>query len=62
MVRALISETGQVVEANIIRGVSQNVGINEAALDAVKRSTFKPGAKDGVRVRSHITLPIAFKL
>ncbi len=62
IVSALVSETGKVLDARVLRGVPQNVGINEAALDAVKRSTFKPGTKDGVRVKSYKNITVPFKL
>ncbi|MEO8216567.1 MAG: TonB family protein [Acidobacteriota bacterium] len=59
---ALISETGRVLEVKILRGVSANVGINEAAVEAIRRSTFSPATKDGVKVRTYKTITIPFKL
>jgi len=61
-IRALVSETGKVLEAEILRGVSQNVGINEAARDMVLGARFKPATKDGVKVKAYKTIPIPFKL
>jgi TonB family protein len=58
----LVSETGQVLEVRILRGVQRPVGLNEAAEQAMRRSTFAPATKDGVRVRSWITVPVEFKL
>jgi len=58
----LVSETGQVMDVKVIRGVSMPVGINEAAVQTMRRSTFSPGMKDGVRVKSYVTVPIEFKL
>ncbi|MDP9194386.1 MAG: TonB family protein [Acidobacteriota bacterium] len=58
----LVSETGNVLEVRILRGVSRAVGLNEAAQQAMRRSTFQPGSKDGVRVKSWITVPVEFKL
>ncbi|MGZ5444377.1 MAG: TonB family protein [Thermoanaerobaculia bacterium] len=58
----LVSETGAVLDVRVIRGVNTPVGLNEAAVQAMRRSTFAPATKDGVRVRSYITVPIEFKL
>jgi len=58
----LVSETGSVLDVRVIRGVSTAVGLNEAAVQAMRRSSFAPAMKDGVRVRSWVTVPIEFKL
>jgi len=58
----LVSETGAVLEVRILRGVTSRVGLNEAAEQAMRRSTFAPAMKDGVRVRSWVTVPVEFKL
>ena len=57
----LVSETGDVLDVRVIRGVAAG-GLNEAAIQAMRRSSFAPAMKDGVRVRSHITVPVEFKL
>ena len=62
LISALISETGQVIDAKIIRPIDRPVGLNEAALQIVRRSIFTPPMKDGVRVRSWTTVPVDFKL
>ncbi len=58
----LVSETGNVMEVRILRGVSRAVGLNEAAQQAMRRSSFQAGTKDGVRVKSWVTVPVEFKL
>jgi len=58
----LVSETGAVMEVRVVRGVSRSVGLNEAAVQAMRRSQFSPGTKDGVRVKSWVTVPVEFKL
>jgi TonB family protein len=58
----LVSETGQVLEVRVLRGVTRAVGLNEAAQQAMRRSTFQPGTKDGVRVKAWVTVPVEFKL
>jgi TonB family protein len=56
----LVSETGAVLDVRILRGV--NGLLNEAAEAAMRRSSFAPGTKDGVRVKSWLTVPVEFKL
>jgi protein TonB len=58
----LVSETGQVLEIKIIRGINRAVGLNEAAEQMMRRSAFAAGTKDGVRVKSWATVPVDFKL
>ncbi len=62
IVSALVSEDGKVLDVRVLRGVAQNVGINEAALDAVRRSTFKPATVNGVRVKAYKNVTVPFKL
>jgi TonB family protein len=50
------------MEVRILRGVARAVGLNEAAEQAMRRSSFSPGTKDGVRVKSWVTVPVEFKL
>jgi TonB family protein len=57
----LVSEGGQVLEVRVLRGVNRG-GLNEAAQQAMRRSTFQPGTKDGVHVKSWVTVPVEFKL
>ncbi|HYM61200.1 MAG TPA: TonB family protein [Thermoanaerobaculia bacterium] len=59
---ALVSENGQVLDVRVIKGVDKPVGLNEAAAEAVRKSTFAPPTKDGVPVRAWTTVPIVFKL
>ena len=58
----LVSETAQVLDVRMIKGVTRAVGLNEAAIDIVRRSSFSPGSKDGVRVKSWATVPVNFTL
>ena len=61
-VTVLVSETGQVLDARVVRGVSRSVGLNEAAIQMMRRSEFAPGMKDGVRVKAWTVVPVDFKL
>ena len=59
----LVSENGQVLEVRLIRGVPRPVGLNEAAEQVIRRSTFSaPLMRDGTRVKSWSTVPVKFEL
>lgn len=62
LIGALISETGAVIETRVIKPINKAVGLNEAAEQIVRRSSFSPPMKDGVRVKAWTTVPIDFKL
>ena len=62
VMNVLVSESGQVLDTKIISGVNRPVGINEAAQQTVRRSSFSAGVKDGVRVKSWTTVRVDFKL
>lgn len=62
ILRVLVSETGQVLETSVISGVNRPGGLNEAALESIRRSTFAPGTKDGVKVKSWTTVSVNFRL
>jgi TonB family protein len=57
----LVSETGQVLDVRVLRGTERG-GLNEAAMQIMRRSTFSPPTKDGVRVKAWTTVPVDFKL
>jgi TonB family protein len=59
-VLAFIDETGNVVNARIIKGIG--AGCDEAALDAVKQTKFTPGRQRGKPVKVQVSIPIVFKL
>ncbi len=59
---ALVSESGKVLEVRVLRPINRPVGLNEAAEEIVKRSTFSAPTKDGVKVKSWTTVPVEFKL
>lgn len=59
-VRAIISETGIVKSAEIERGAHKL--LNEAALDAVRKTKFEPGEKEGKKIEAQVVIPIMFKL
>ena len=57
----LVSETGQVLDVRVLRGTERG-GLNEAAIQIMRRSTFSPPTKDGVHVKAWTTVPVEFKL
>ncbi|HSP87292.1 MAG TPA: TonB family protein [Ignavibacteriaceae bacterium] len=59
-VLAFVNEEGNVTDAKIIKGIG--AGCDEAALDAVRKTKFKPGKQRGVSVKVQVSIPIVFKL
>ncbi len=45
----------------ILRADDEKFGIPEAVMDAVMQYRFKPGIKDGVRVKTHATVTKAYR-
>lgn len=58
----LVSERGEPVDARVLRGAGGQSGLNEAAIEAIKKWKFRPAVKSGKRVRVWMTYPIVFKL
>jgi TonB family protein len=61
-VSALISEYGDVLQVNVVRGIQGNLGFERAAQNAVKQWKFKPAQKDGANVKVWKPITITFKL
>jgi TonB family protein len=59
-VRVLVDENGKVAQAERI-GNKVGFGFDEAAVDAVRRVSFRPATKEGVRVKMWHTLRVDFK-
>ncbi len=59
-VLAFVDETGNVTKAEIIKGLG--AGLDDAALNAVKATKFKPGKQRGKPVKVQVSIPIVFKL
>ncbi len=60
-VNALISEKGDVIRTEILKGIKGNYGLERAAETAIRQWQFKPAEKDGVPVRVWKPLDIIFK-
>lgn len=59
-VLAFVDENGDVTKAVISKGIG--AGCDEAALEAVKKTKFKPGKQRGKPVKVQVHIPVVFKL
>lgn len=62
IISALVDEQGNVAEARVIRGAAPNSGLNQAALDNVKKRKYKPASMNGKPGRAWVAIQIDFKL
>jgi TonB family protein len=58
----LVTEGGKVGDVKVLRPAGGATGLNEAAIAAVKKWTFRPALKAGKKVKIWVTYPIVFKL
>jgi TonB family protein len=58
----LVDEKGAVTDAQIVSGTGGRLGLDEAALENVKRRHYRPATKDGVAVKTWIPVRVQFKL
>lgn len=59
-VKAYVDENGNVNKVELIRGIG--AGCDEAAMEAVQKTKFKPGKQRGKPVKVQVTVPVLFKL
>ena len=59
-IKAFVDETGVVKKAEVIKGIG--AGCDEAAVQAVMQTAFKPGKQRGKAVKVQVSIPIVFKL
>jgi periplasmic protein TonB len=57
---AFVDEQGLVTKAQVAKGIG--AGCDEAALEAVKLTKFKPGKQRGKPVKVQVHIPVVFKL
>ena len=57
---AFVDESGTVTKAQVLKGIG--AGCDEAALDAVLKTKFKPGKQRGKPVKVQVSIPVIFKL
>jgi TonB family protein len=60
-VNALISEKGDVLRTEILKGVKNGFGLEDAAEAAIRQWKFKPAQKDGASVKVWKSFDITFK-
>jgi len=56
IVQATVNASGRVDSVKVLRADETGFGIPEAVTDAVKKYLFKPGTKDGVKIKTHATV------
>lgn len=61
VVEASVDATGAVTDASVVER-SRSRDLDRAALDAVRKTTFKPATEGGKAVASTVRVPIEFKL
>lgn len=60
VVKVLLNECGEVIQAEIQTGVHKM--LDDAALSAGMKCRFSPGRRQGVPVKAYMALPFSFKL
>ena len=61
LVNALISEKGEVIKTQLIKGLKDAFGFDQAALRAVRQWKFEPASIKGIKVKVWIPIAIEFK-
>ena len=61
MINVLISESGDVIETALIKGISGPYGFNEDCTNAVRQWKFVPAFKNGIKVKVWKTISFTFK-
>ena len=56
----IVDAHGEVDDVHVVE--SSNPAFNDAAMDAVKKSRFRPGKKGGKSVASHVAIPFEFNV
>jgi TonB family protein len=62
VLQVLVDEQGNVEDVQVLEPISQSVGINEAAVQVARGARYKPGTRNGDRVKMWTRLRIPFKL
>jgi TonB family protein len=58
----LVDERGIVTDAQIVMGAGGKAGLNEAAIESVKKRRYRPATRDGVPVKVWLPVRIKFVL
>ncbi|MCF8241506.1 MAG: energy transducer TonB [Melioribacteraceae bacterium] len=59
-VKAFVDENGNVVKVELLKGIG--AGCDEAAMQAVQETKFKPGKQRGKPVKVQVSIPVLFRL
>ncbi|MCX7974903.1 MAG: TonB family protein [Candidatus Aminicenantes bacterium] len=62
VVNALISENGEVIRTEILRGLKNGRSLEQAAQNAIRQWKFTPAVKDGVKVKVWKPIETRFRL
>ena len=60
-IQAFIDKQGRVIETTIIKGIP-NTGLDEAAIEAIRKTRFRPAKQRERAVGVWISIPVNFKL
>ena len=60
-VQAFIDKRGKVKEVSVVKGIP-NTGLNEAAMEAIRKTRFRPAKQRERAVGVYISIPVHFKL
>jgi eukaryotic-like serine/threonine-protein kinase len=61
VLNVLVDERGAVQDVKVLRGVKPDLGLDEAAQNAVRQWRYKPATKNGVRVKVWATQTVPFR-
>ena len=61
VIQAFVNKTGNVTETNVLKGIP-NTGLDEAAIEAIKKTKFKPAKQRDRAVGVWFSIPINFQL
>lgn len=61
VIQAFVDNKGRVIETLVLKGIPDS-GLNEAAINAIRKTKFKPAKQKGVPVGVWISIPVNFRL
>lgn len=60
--QVLVSETGQVEDVKVLKSLGLNNGLDEAAIEAIKKVQWHPARQKDKPVKTWISIPVRFKI
>lgn len=57
-----VDEKGTVLDVQVVQGAGGRAGLNEAAIESVKKRRYRPATKDGVPVKVWMSVRVRFEL